>query len=254
MSVKIAGLMTMKIDSWADVEIEISRRSDGNPIVLSFVTEPTGPVRLGAHVRDAVVLLPRARVEIGQGAEVVLVAPVDIQCGDLAILANKVIVENPPESSESAVYLQSDRYSGSQMSTVPITRNGARLFVSWPGAEAYPWHDFEAEISAPSDGDPSVDEALRRFRMFVVTCRGYGRNQGLTRSRRKIDSGRMTKGSGQKVLALMLNEGIVSRDQSRYYLFSDRLAELTQTNYADCMAYRFTSEAIAFVRRALENP
>ena len=240
---------------WADVEIQVSRF--GGEDSFLFNTDIAGPVCFGPHVRDAVVLLPRGKVEIGQGGEVVLVAPVDVQCQVLTLLADRVIVENSPESSEVdtyGVYLQARQYSGSQMSSVPITRSSAKLFVSWPGAEGYPWHDFKVEISTPTDDDPNLYEALRRFRMFVVTCRGLGRNQGIAQSRRKIDSGRMTKGPGQQVLDLMLSEMILYRSHSLYYLSTDRLAQLTQMNYADCMAFQFKPEAIDFVKRALSEP
>ena len=63
----------------------------------------------------------------------------------------------------------------------------------------------------------------------------------------------MTKGTGQAVLDLMLADGIVSRDQARYYLNTTRLAELTELTYADSLAYRFGPRAIAFVQRSLES-
>ena len=70
-------------------------------------------------------------------------------------------------------------------------------------------------------------------------------------SRRKIESPRMTKGTGQTVLELMLKTGIVTRDQARYYLHTGLLGDLADTTYGDCMTYQFGPKAIAFVQRAL---
>ena len=169
----------------ADVEIDFTRNGTEGVDSLLFKTGTSGPILLGAHIRDAQVLMPRARLEIGHNAELVLVAPVDIQCKDLAISAEKVIVENSPESPEYAAYLQADEYSGTSINSVPITRNNAKLFVSWPGAESYPWRDYRADISTAHGGDPQLEEALRRFRMFVVTCKGFGRNLGPGHSKLK---------------------------------------------------------------------
>ena len=235
----------------ADVEIDLVRNGSVGLKSLFFKTGISGPILFGAHVRDAQVLMPRARIEIGHTAELVLVSPIDIQCRDLAISAEKVIVENPPESTEYAAYLQADEYSGTSISSVPLRRNQAKLFVSWPGAESYPWRDVRADISTARDGNLRLEEALRRFRMFVVTCKGFGRNLGPGQSSRKIESGRMTKGTGQSVLDSMVEARILHREQSWYYLDTDRLAELTQMNYADCMEHRFSEAATAFVSHAL---
>ncbi len=234
----------------ADVEIELSRRGKDNPILFQFQTESIGPICLGTHVKDAIISMPRARVEIGQSAEVLLVAPVDIQCKDLAILAEKVIVDTLPESEAAAVFLQADGFSGTPMTGVPVTRNQAKLFASWPGVENYPWNSFATEPPNVQSGDPQVYEALRRFRKFVVAFRAHGHRE-LARSRRKIESQRMIKGTGQAVLDAMLEAGIVTRDQVRYYLDTGALGELTETTYGGCMAYEFGPKAIDFVRKAL---
>ena len=236
----------------ADVEIEISRSGNDNSVLLSFQTELIGTIFLGPHVKDVAIYMPHANVEVGQGTEVSLVAPVDIQCADLAIVAEKVIVETTPESQVSSVFLQADSISGSPMATVPVVRNNAKLFACWPSAENYPWTSFAVEQPGAQSDDALIDEALRRFRKFVVEFRSH-RNGGLARSRHKIDSSRMIKGTGQAVLEAMLEAGIVTRDQARYYLDADKLGELTETNYGGCMAYQFGPKVIAFVEEALES-
>ena len=97
-----------------------------------------GPICLGPHIRDVLIELPRARVEIGQSTEALLAAPVDIQCKDLAILAERVIVDSPTQSETATVYLQADGFTGTSMTPVPVTRNQANLFASWPGVESCP--------------------------------------------------------------------------------------------------------------------
>ena len=237
---------------FADVEIELARRGDINARDLRFTTGPLGPVYLGPYVKDVFISMPRARVEIGEGSEALLVAPVDIECEDLAILSEKVSVEKVPESEADVVFLQAAEYSGRQSYSVPATRNNVNLLVSWPGSNEYPWTTFNSEPRAVENEDPRLDEGIRRLRKFIVEFQSRG-NKDLARTRRKIDSSRMTKGAGQAVLNSMLEEGIVARDQARYYLDVDRLAELTELTYTDSMSYKFGSKAIAFVQGALEK-
>ena len=237
---------------FAEGEIELSRREKDNTILLKFKTEPIGSICLGPHIKDATIAMPRARVEIGQSTEVLLVAPVDIQCEELVILANKVIVDTSPESQVATVFLKADGLSGTPITAVPVTRNQAKLFASWPGVESHPWNNFAADLSTDKNGDPQIDEALRRFRKFVVEFRAHGMG-GLARSRVKIESQRMTKGTGQAVLNAMVDAGIVTRDQARYYLHTGPLGELTGTTYGDCMSYQFGPKAMDFVQKALGN-
>ena len=132
---------------YADVEIELSRNGN-DPESLRFLTEPFGPICLGSHVRDVVISVPRARVEIGQSAEVFFVAPVDIQCEDLAIFCEKVIVEALRDSSADTVYFQADKFTGVAMTSLPMVRKNARLLASWPGVENYPWTSFATETNS----------------------------------------------------------------------------------------------------------
>ncbi len=61
----------------------------------------------------------------------------------------------------------------------------------------------------------------------------------------------MVKGTGQVVLDLMLESNIVSRHQSRYFMSTDRLSELTLMNYSDFLTSNFTPEARGVIARAL---
>ena len=233
---------------YADVEITLARRKADRPRSLHFRTEQVGTIYLGPHVEDVDLTVPHARVEIGPGTEAVLVPPISIQCDELSVTTEKVIVENSPEEESAAVYLEAKKFSGADMTHVPILRGDVSLSVSWPDANAYPWTNF-ATTPTPLV-DPRVEEALRRLRKFVIAFRSHGKGR-LARYRYKIEHERMTKGSGQAVLNLLIKSGILKLEGSMYYLDPDKLADQAGTNYRDCMARRFSSETIAFVQRAL---
>ena len=230
-------------------EMEIVRRGIDDPIQMRFLTDRHGPIRLGHHVRDTDIYMPSSRVEIGPSAEVTLVAPVSIVCRELAVATENLRAEARTDAEVAIVDLHADVFDGSRITKVPETRN-VTLVVSWPGAEAYPWHSFRGSYEPMPEATPQIEEALRRFRMFVLSFRS-DKARSLGRHQDKIEGTRMVKGTGQAVLKLMMHEGIVTRNQARYSLNSNRLAELTSMSYSGFLTRNFTVEASELVRKAL---
>lgn len=232
------------------VEIEISRQSNNNQASLEFETVPDGPICLGPHVRNAAISMPDARVELGQENKVQLVAPVTISCRELAIGGQKVLVDGLPDLAANSVSLQAEKFQGEAITGPIVTRNDVELSVTWPDAENYPWTGYVSKPSTRQDEDPKVNEALRRLRKFIVSFRAKGKKT-LARSKRKIDSPRMTKGAGKAVLNSLLAQGVVSLSQEWYFLHPDKLSEMTGTSYLDFENYRYDSKAREFVRSAI---
>ena len=239
-------------DLKADVDFVLTRQ-DGSTTDLAFETDSAGTIRLGTHAEDIDIFMPLARVEIGPGTESLLVSPLNIQCRELAISTNRVIIEGPALSDEqmNTVYLEAlNLDSVSSPSSVHVRRNHVKVDASWPGVRNYPWTRHAS--TPPPTKDPRVDEALRRLRQFVIAFRSHGRGR-LARSTRKIESTRMIKGSGEFVLQLLIREGIIHLEHPRYFLDPARLAEITGTTYSDCAARRFEQKAIDFIQAALET-
>ena len=222
-------------------EIEIVRRGIDDPVQIRFRTPREGPIRLGPHVRDTDIYMPRARVEVGPSSEVALVSPVSIECGELAIETENLRAEARLGAEIGAVVLRAGSFDGSPIARVPATHN-VHLLVSWPGSEAFPWHNFPDPYREETGGNPLVEEALRRFRMFVLSFRSV-KARNLERHQNKIEGTRMVKGTGQAVLNMMMQRDMVSRNQARYSLSTDRLAELTSMTYSDFLTRNFTREA-----------
>ncbi len=175
----------------AEVEITLARRDTDRVRVLQFNSDQTSPVRLGSYVEDVDITVPHAKVEIGPGPEAILIAPVSIQCAELALTTEKIIIENPSGRQVSAVFLEADAFDGASMVSVPILRGDVSLAASWPGVRRHPWTSFATEPTPIED--PKVEEALRRFRRIVVAFRSYGKGS-LARYTGKIEQARMTKG------------------------------------------------------------
>ena len=174
----------------ADVEITHSRRGDDRAHVLDFRTEPSDLIRLGIHVADIEIIAPHSHVDIGPGNEAKLIAPISIQCDTLSIDTTRVIVESSPTRSDSSVFLEASEFCGPMMTSVPVLRGQATLASFWPNVRSHPWTNFAVEPTSMKD--PRIDEALRRFRKFVISFRAHGRGS-LARFKEKIEHERMTK-------------------------------------------------------------
>ena len=237
-------------DLKADVEF-VRGSQEGDTQELSFETDSDGTIRLGTYLEDVEASMPLARVEIGLGAEAVLVSPISIQCKQLAIGADKVIIKGPalPNDQKGTVYLEASEFDNTASpSSVHNRGDNVEVAAHWPGVRNYPWTRYASE--PPPTEDHRIDEALRRFRKFVITFRSHGRGR-LARSASKIEGTRMIKGSGQAVLHLLAQEGIISLERPRYFLDPARLAEVTGATYTDCVARRFGPKAIDFIQKAL---
>jgi hypothetical protein len=235
----------------AEVEITLARRGVDRPRAVHFSTEQTGPIRLGPYVDDVEINVPYTKVEIGPGPEAALIAPVAIQSNELSLTTERLVVENAPDADMGSVYLETQNFDGPKITTVPTLRGKVSLSVSWPGARSRPWTNFAVR---PSEIDnPKLDEALRRFRKFVISFRSHSKGS-LARYRHKIEHERMTKGTGQAVLNLLTEEKSLSLDsgKSMYFLDPSRLSTVAGANYYDTMARKFDQKTIAFVRRAIK--
>lgn len=232
----------------SEVEITLERTDTDRPRTLSFTSDQTSPVLLGTQIEDVDIVAPYATVHIGPGTESILIGPVNIQCEKLVIESEKVIVEGSYDEGSSAVFLEAGAFDGGPITSVPVLRGDVSLKASWPEARNFPWTTF-ATTTSPID-DPRLDEALRRFRKFVISFRSHSKGN-LKRFKDKIEHARMTKGTGQSVLNLLVNNDILSKEGEMYVLDQDKLSEETGVTYTDCMSRRFGEKAKTFIQQAL---
>lgn len=235
----------------AEIEVSVLRAGSEKPRVLKFGTEQVGIIQLGSHVEDVEITAPHAQVEIGGARESVLVSPISIHCGRIAIRAERLIVECPPDQDTGAISLEAESADTSEVTGMPLANGNVTLTVSWDGAEAYPWTNLRSEPTVSQD--PRTAEALRRFRKFVISFRSHSKG-GLKRFAGKIEHERMTKGTGRAVLDHMLNTGIVSTDGSMYTLYAGRLAEVTGASFVSLMGRHFPDATVVFVQQAIAHP
>lgn len=230
-----------------DVEIITTRRPGNNTNSIELTSTQIGTIYLGPHLDDVQIAAQRAEVEIGTGSEVTIVSPVYIECGKLVFNSNKLIVE-PQIGGDRNVTALIAHDVNSTITAVPVLRGMASLSVSWPDANIHPWTNFAQ--TPPVARDTRLDEALRRFCKFIVAFRSHSKGQ-LARYKDKLNHERMTKGPGRAVLDLFIKSGIITSDETMYYLDPDKLGHIAGTKYADCISKKFDEKTIEFVAQAL---
>lgn len=232
-----------------DVEIAIEH-SDGTPSrTLKMLSDQVGVFRLGPHVDDVDVSLSDGTVELGAGDELVLIAPVSIQCQRLRLNSPKVVVEGAGSADEASVALEAEEFDGAAVASVPVVR-GASLSAVWPNVKQHPWTAFASEPTEVAD--PGVGEGLRRLRKFIIAFRSHSKG-ALKRYRAKLDHARMTKGSGKTILNNLIKDGILSIDGTMYVLNPDLLAEKAGANYGAAMSQTYSGATVDYVKAALAN-
>ncbi|WP_201239920.1 hypothetical protein [Rhodothalassium salexigens] len=235
----------------SEVEITVARSDTNHIRTLNFQSEQAGKIHLGARIEDVEIVAPRATVEIGGAQETVLIAPISIQCEKLRLSTSRLVVENPTSSpQEGVVYLEANEADTKEVAALPILNGQSELSVAWSGSNVFPWTSFTT--TPKNSQDPNTNEALRRFRKFVISFRSHSKGS-LKRYAAKIEHERMTKGTGRSVLNHMLHCGVVSTDGSMYTLHPDALSEKAGLSYGMCMSRNFPDKAVQFVQEALDE-
>lgn len=236
------------------VEVEIvwdSPRWDASKRLYTQVPK-RGVLRFGRSVSHVSVDGADLDVEIGNGGETILGAPLSIDARSLILNGSHVVVEshgsNSPQSDNAislrVLEMQSDIHSR------PIVRGNVSLSVAWPGSEKFPWNEFSAE--PPIDPPEGLKEAYQRLRKILLPFKSdrYGE---LGKYRNFVDSVRRTKGSGVKVRDQLLDEGVIRPKNYIYVLDQERLWEKLGLNYQKMRSYEIPEKTIDFLRRALDR-
>lgn len=188
-------------------------------------------------------------VILGDGRNLSITAPVEIAVDDLEIDGREVRVFKSAMTTElvgDEVGLISDKAAVSKVER--IATHGAKLAVTFPGAQAHPWSDY---FSAPS---PAPDERIaslrRRARRILTSFRSHSKG-ALVRYAKKIEHSRMMKEGpeGRDLLERLKADGILTVfDSGKFYqLHPAQLAEKFRMDYQALQQQKWTDEADAYL-------
>lgn len=184
-------------------------------------------------------------VVLGDGRSVSVTSPVEFAVDDLEIDGREMRVFKSALATElvgDEVVLISNEATVAKVER--IVTHGAKLVVTFPGAQTYPWSDYYSEpASAPNERIASL---RRRVRRVLTSFRSHSKG-ALVRYAKKIEHSRMMKedSEGPLLLERLKMDGILSVfDAGKFYqLHPDKLAVKFNMDYQALQQQRWTSEA-----------
>lgn len=233
-----------------DVELTIDRHDADRPIIQRYRSSQIETISIGSHLEDIDIYAPLATIEIGGQKEATLISPINIQCHKINISSSRLVCESVTEKEQNTIYIESDLEAKSSVTRPPTVNGATEFWISWPGGESYPWSSHYKKPKVVDD--PNLDEALRRFRKFIISFRSHSKGS-LKRFADKLEHARMTKKNGIVVLEYLKAKGIVSTDGTMYTLHQDALSKHTGASYGMCMSQDYPEMAIDFIKGCLSD-
>ena len=242
------------------VEVEIAVAGEtGDPVRFELRTRRNETVRFGRRVGGVAIDAPGLDVELGDGGQLELIAPVTIEVRTLMLRCSELLAKPAPhapshggaakaeaESEEAAVVLESQDFLSENNAPLLTVRPGIELRVTWPGSKAYPWNPF-ADPGAVGE-DPTTADALRSLRRLVIAFRSHSKGR-LARYRGKIEHARMTKGGiGDALRLKLVNDNVLSLEGSMYFLDPKALGAKVGLSFLDAKLKRYGRLTRAYVQ------
>jgi len=196
--------------------------------------EPSGEFWFRRYLRDAAITVP-CTVALGEGGKEFEVGPaVQVRCSKLRIPASNLVVGGTTRlrtaEGDPAVVLEALAVD-SAVATRPRVHQ-ITLSVAWPGAERFPWTDFQMACGVEAK-NTDMHEAYRRFKRIVLTLRSHSKGS-LARYRGKIEHQRVLQGPmGQALLNKLKADGILRLEGSFYHWVAEKAGELVGTSWHD---------------------
>jgi hypothetical protein len=266
-----SDMVTLEIDEVEDedeVDVQMTWKSDAfeSDRVLNARVPSSGLLSFGGRIANVHVDAEGLKVELGNGTDAVLVAPVEISAKALVFNASSLIVEpahhrrirhgavpgNESEPSQDVApraYLACHEQIVTHGSPMIRVMPGATLSVAWPGSRVYPWTDYSTSVTQPPP--PEFLEAYGRLKKIVLPFKSdkYGT---LAKYRGFVDHSRRTKGSGQKVRDYLLKTGVIRVLDHRFYKLDPvRLTEVTGLTRDMIRNGDSVERTVGFLREAL---
>jgi len=219
----------------ADVEIRAN-----DTITHTYKCSQHGILLFGRAISTVDIFAPSISVIIGGCDSVEVISPCTFDVGALEINCQELIIHGSQDADGKAVFLTADEYSNkSTLKSVPIIRNNAELFVSWPNNNIFPWTRFANTVNSNVQSD--TDKRLQAFRRLVLAFRSHSRG-GLARLRAKIDHARIAKNGGAEIRLKLIEDDILTIDNIMYRLDPDKLGKVTGATYRDLTLQHYKDE------------
>jgi hypothetical protein len=214
---------------------------------------PDSTFYLRRYVRRAAVTVP-CDVVVGNGGGDCAIGPnVMINCRELRLEAERVVVgahgqQASGEDEDDGVVLEALRFVG-KVGAPPTAH--VPLQVNWPGAEAYPWNEFQRTRPREMGTDLRLHAAYRRFRRIVMTLRSHSRGS-LARTRKKIEHERVMQGElGWKLLGQLVSDGILDLRDGFYHWVPEAASAQVGVTWHQLRRFEISRQLRTYLERFL---
>lgn len=235
------------------LEVEMSLlRQDDKEELHEFSTVAGSELRFGRRVGGITVDAEDVDVELGDGGQLELVAPVALKVRNLVLNCGELVVKPGHSSSDDqVVYLEAAQAMADAGLRPPTVRSGVKLQVSWPESKVYPWNPFAS--TGGEDLDPRMADAQRALRRLCISFRSHSKGR-LARYKGKVEHFRMTKGAlGVALRQRLVADKVLSLEGAMYFLEPTVLGDKVGVSFQDLKLKNYSPQSRTYLQNLLDG-
>lgn len=243
----------LNVEGEASLEVEMALlRRDGKDEIYDFSTVAGSELRFGRRVGGITVDAEEVDVELGDGGQLELVAPVAVKARNLVLNCTELVVKpDHSRSDDQVVYLEAAHAMADAGLRPPTVRPGVKLQVAWPESNVYPWNPFAA--IGGEDPDPKMADAQRALRRLCISFRSHSKGR-LARYKGKVEHFRMTKGRlGEILRERLVADRVLSLEGTMYFLEPDILGEKVGVSFQDLKMKIYSPTSRSYLQQVLSE-
>jgi hypothetical protein len=232
----------------------------GEEEIHEFTTVPGSELRFGRRVGGITVDADDVDIELGDGGQLELVAPVVLRARNLMLNCKELVVKadhqkadhqkaDHQKADDQVVHIEAAQAIADPSLRPPTVRPGVKLQVSWPDSKVYPWNPFAATDG--EDPDPRMADAQRALRRLCISFRSHSKGR-LARFKGKIEHFRMTKGDlGVALRERLLADKVLTLEGEMYFLEPNVLGNKVGISFYDLKLKHYSEQSRAYLQGVL---
>lgn len=224
----------------------------GEEEIHEFTTVAGSELRFGRRVGGITVDAEDVDIELGDGGQLELVAPVALKARNLVLNCGELVVKaDHPMADDQVVYIEAAQAMADAGLRPPTVRPGVKLQVAWPESKVYPWNPFAS--TGGEDPDPRMADAQRALRRLCISFRSHSKGR-LARFKGKVEHFRMTKGAlGVALRERLLADRVLTLEGAMYFLEPNVLGERVGVSFHDLKLKHYSPQSRAYLQAVLDG-
>ena len=248
-----AARLSAEGDDSLEVEMTLLQQDGAEKKHYEFKTVRGGILRFGRRLNGVSIDAEGTDVEVGEGGQLELVAPIALRARTLVLNCTELVVKPDHTSGavDQTVFLEAEEALADASLRPPLVRTGAKLQVAWPESRIYPWTPFSSD--GGEDPDPRMGEAQRALRRLCISFRSHSKGR-LARYKGKVEHFRMTKGAlGIALRERLVTDKVLSLEGSMYFLEPDLLGKTVGVGFQDLKLKHYSPKSRTYLQAILDS-